>query len=211
MARQIDLCLGQCFEQLGEFDEQLVANRRVLTDDPTSLAGRVGTATALIAAGKPDDALAELETVAAALPVERLVSLPQIWNPLLQLRIAAQMKLPTKSREWNRIDSLIDSLQQSEDISDTQLALIRADLLARKGEAEAANDFLSKQSKNNPLDSQLHAAIALLRLREKGVAEAQGVIEACPRGLAGNHGNRVKKAKMAAPRPRYGAPKMLLK
>lgn len=210
MTRQIDLCLGQCFEQLGEFDEQLVANRRVLTDDPTSLAGRVGTATALIAAGKPDDALAELETVAAALPVERLVSLPQIWNPLLQLRIAAQMKLPTKSREWNRIDSLIDSLQQSEDISDTQLALIRADLLARKGEAEAANDFLSKQSKNNPLDSQLHAAIALLTLREKGVAEAQAVIDALPKELAVKPDILIIKAHIAARQPAERAAKELL-
>jgi len=210
MTRQIDLCLGQCFEQLGQFDEQLVANRRVLMDDPTSLAARVGAAAALIAAGKPDDALAEFETVAAALPVERLAAIPQIWNPLLQLRVAAQMKLPAKLRDWSRIDSLIDLLQQSKDISDTQLALLRADLLARKGEPDVANDFLSKQAKNNPLDSQLRAAIALLTLREKGVAEARAVIDALPKELAGKPDILMIKAQIAARQPAELAAKELL-
>lgn len=178
--RQVDLYLGQCYERLGQFDEQLEANRRVLSDDPTSLAARVGAATALIAAGKPDEALIEFETVAGAIPPERLPAIPQVWNPLLQLRVTAQMKREPVDRDWTRVDALLDLLQAAPDLSQRQIALLRADVLVRKGEAEAAVELLTDALATAPADAQLRAALAQLTLRERGVEAARSIVAAAP-------------------------------
>lgn len=178
--RQVDLYLGQCYERLGQFDEQLEANRRVLSDDPTSLAARVGAASALVAAGKPDEALIEFETVAAAIPADRLAEIPQVWSPLLQLRVAAQMKRPAVDRDWTLVDSLLDLLQASPAVSQTQMTLLRADVLVRKEERDAARELLMEAVKANPTDPQLRGGLVQLTLRDEGVAAARKALAAAP-------------------------------
>jgi tetratricopeptide (TPR) repeat protein len=201
LTRQVDLYLGQCYEQLGEFDEQLEANRRVLSDDPSSLAARVGAASALIAAGKPDDALQEFEVVATAIPRDRLPTIPQVWNPLLQLRVAAQLKRPAADRDWSAIDALLDVLQESADISDTQIALLRADVLMRKGEAAAALELLETAAEANPQEPQLLAALATLALRDNDAERARAVLAKIPKDLAADAGLLLLEAQLATQSP----------
>jgi tetratricopeptide (TPR) repeat protein len=201
LTRQVDLYLGQCHEQLGEFDEQLEANRRVLSDDPTSLAARVGAASAMIAAGKPDEALQEFEIVAAAIPRERVASIPQVWNPLLQLRVAAQMKRPAADRDWARIDDLLDMLQESADISDTQIAMLRADVLVRKGEVDAAEELLTTAADANPREPQLVAALATLALRDDDLDKARAAIARAPKEVADTMSLLLMESQLAARAP----------
>jgi len=201
LTRQIDLYLGQCHEQLGEFDEQLEANRRVLTDDPSSLAARVGAASALVAAGKPDDALQEFELVANEIPRDRLAAIPQVWNPLLQLRIAGQMKRPAADRDWSAIDDLLDTLRQSAAITDTQVALLRADVLVRKGEAATAADILTAAAESNPRDPQLVAALATLALRDNDVERARSLLERAAGEMADSSALLLIAAQIAARQP----------
>lgn len=201
LTRQVDLYLGQCHEQLGEFDEQLEANRRVLTDDPSSLAARVGAASALVAAGKPDEALQEFELVANAIPRDRLASIPQVWNPLLQLRVAAQMKRPAAERDWSAIDDLLDTLQQSASIGDTQIALLRADVLVRKGEAATAVDLLTTASEANPKDPQLIAALTTLALRDNDVERARAALGRADKASADSPALLLIEAQLAARAP----------
>ncbi|NBW96886.1 MAG: hypothetical protein EBR28_09190 [Planctomycetia bacterium] len=198
LTRQVDLYLGQCYEQLGEFDEQLEANRRVLSDDPSSLAARVGAASALIAAGKPDDALREFELVAAAIPRERIASIPQVWSPLLQLRVASQLKRPAVERDWSAIDALLDMLQESASISDGQVAMLRADVLVRKGETAAATGLLTTAAAANPQDPQLIAALATLALRDNDAARARAILAAAPAEIADNASLLLMEAQVAA-------------
>lgn len=209
LTRQVDLYLGQCHEQLGEFDEQLEANRRVLSDDPTSLAARVGAASALIAGGKPDDALQEFEIVANAIPRERLPAIPQVWNPLLQLRVAAQMKRPPADRDWSRIDDLLDTLQESADISDAQIAMLRADVLVRKGEAAAAAQLLATASDANPQEPQLVAARATLALRDNDLDKARQALAAAPKEIADSVSLLLMEAQLAARAPADEAARQL--
>ena len=51
LTNQVDLYLGQCYEKLGQIDQQVAANRRVLQETPESIAARVGMASAMAAAG----------------------------------------------------------------------------------------------------------------------------------------------------------------
>lgn len=209
LTRQVDLYLGQCHEQLGEFDEQLEANRRVLSDDPTSLAARVGAASALIAAGKPDEALQEFEIVATAIPRERIASIPQVWNPLLQLRVAAQMKRPPADRDWSRIDDLLDMLQESADISDAQIAMLRADVLVRKGEGATAEQLLTTAAEANPKEPQLVAALATLALRDNDLDKARAALAGAAKEIADAASLLLMEAQLAARAPADEAARQL--
>lgn len=209
LTRQVDLYLGQCYERLGHFDEQLDANRRVLTDDPTSLAARVGVASALLAGGKADEAQVEFELVAAAIPQDRLAGVPQVWGPLLQLRVAAQMKQPTAERDWSAIDDLLELLQQSQDISSGQMALLRSDVLVRKGESDTAVDMLETTVQADPKDVQLWAALATLSLRDQDPAQTRGVLKRVPQELADSPSLLLVGAQLAAREPAEEAVKQL--
>jgi Tfp pilus assembly protein PilF len=167
MIRQIDLYLGQCHAQLDEFDAQLEVNRRILSDDPTSLAARVGAAQALVSAGQTDQALAEFEAIAGGLPPEQLVEIPQLWYPLLQLRIGKQAALPRAERDWSVVDSLLAALEASPSVAPAQLALLRAETLVRRDELQAARELLAEATRESS-DPQLWAARITLVLREEG-------------------------------------------
>jgi tetratricopeptide (TPR) repeat protein len=179
--RQVDLYLAQCAEQLGEFDEQLEASQRVLSDNPNSLPARVGAATALMAAGKPDEALEGFEVIAAGIPADRLPGIPQVWLPLVQLRVAAQAKLPPERRDWSKVDTLLETLQQAPQVSAPQMALLRADVLLRKGELEAAAAVLAKAAdQGNEANPQIASARAALALRSGGPAAAREFLATLP-------------------------------
>lgn len=186
LTRQVDLYLGQCAEQLGEFDEQLAANQRVLSDSPTSLPAQIGAASALMSAGKADEALAGFEAIVASIPADRLPAIPQAWLPMLQLQVAAQARLPAEKRDWSKIDALLESLQQAPEVSALQMALLRADVLVRKSEFETAAAVLDKAAAANPASPQLAAARASLALRRQGPEAARGVLAALPADVGGD-------------------------
>ncbi|MFM7413679.1 MAG: tetratricopeptide repeat protein [Planctomycetota bacterium] len=183
LVRQVDLYLGQCHAQLDEYDAQLDVNRRVLADDPGSLAARAGTASALAAAGKPAEALAEFEAIASALPPERLASVPQVWYPLLQLRMQQQAKRPVADRDWGAVDDLLDMLEQSPDMSATQITLLRADTLVRKGEQATAREILEAEAAREP-NPQVWAALITLALRTATIDEAEALLAKVPAEIA---------------------------
>lgn len=201
LVRQVDLLLGQCHEMLGQFDEQLAANQRVLLSDYESLAARIGVAGALASSGKPDAALAEYELIASSLPADRLAKVPQVWSPLLQLRIASQMGRTPSDRNWSRVDQLLDLLERSPDVSDPQLALLRADLLVRQGDAPAAFAILRKRVDADPSNAQSRAALALLTLREEGFTAAREILERAPAGIADDPLLLAVRAQLAARAP----------
>ena len=201
LMRQVDLYLGQCFAQLEEFDSQLEVNRRILSEDPWSLAARAGAAQALVSAGKTNQATAEFEAIAAALPVEQLVGIPQVWYPLLQLRIAKQAGLPESERDWSGVDDLLDALTGAASVSPSQLALLRAESLVRRGEPAAARDLLVTATAGNP-EPQLWAALATLAIRDDGPDEAIDLLGRAPADIRDNTALLVVEAQAMVRLPR---------
>ena len=198
LTKQGDLCLGQCHEMLGQFDEQLAANQRVLSEDHESLAARIGMAGALAASGKPDAALAEYEAVAVSLPPDGLPAVPRIWNPLLQLRIANLMRQPAADRDWTSVDQMLELLEQSPAVSDSQVALLRADVLVRKGLVPAAFAVLKKQVEADASSPQALAALTVLTMREEGPAAAQSLLDTSPPEIADDPVLLMARAQVAA-------------
>jgi cellulose synthase operon protein C len=182
--KQVDILLGQCHERLGQYDEQLAANRRVLSEEYDSIIARVGAADALLGGGKPDEALAELETVAAGMTAERLLSLPQVWKPLLRLRVDTMARRRPEDRDWSLVDGLLDDLEQSPLVSTAELNLLKADASGRRGDFAGATATLQREVERNPGHAQAWAGLAMLSLRSAGVDAARNVLAAVPADVA---------------------------
>lgn len=202
LTNQVDLFLAQCYEQLGEFDEQLAANRRVLSEDHASLAAKIGAAAALASTGRPDEALVEYESLAAALTPERLAATPQVWQPLLQLRVGQQMKRPAADRDWTQTDAILDTLEQSPAVSSTQLTLLKSDALMRKGDNAAAEGLLRTQLAADPRNPQLTAALVVLTLRTEDPKAAHRLLETVPPEIADSPVILLAEAQVAARLPK---------
>jgi len=197
LVRQVDLYLGQCHAQLDEYDAQLDVNQRILTTDPTSLAARVGAAAAMAAAGKSEEALEQYERIAAAIPPDRLPSVPQVWYPLLQLRIQQQLQRPLSDRDWSVADSLLEMLAESPDVTPVQLSLLRAELLSRKEEFDAAREVLEKAADLDP-SPHVWSALVSLALRSGDAAGATAVVARIPAEVAGSAPVLTTRAQLAA-------------
>lgn len=182
LVRQVDLYLGQCHAELNEYDAQLEVNRRILTDDPGSLAARAGAAQALLSAGKVDEALAQFETIAAGVSEQQLATIPQIWYPLLQLRINSQASLPAPERDWSSVDGLLEILKRGGTVPPPQLAMLRAETLVRREEPQAARELLESVAAGNA-DPQLWAALATLALRVDGPEAARETLGRVPESV----------------------------
>ena len=178
--RQIDLYLGQCYEKLGQFDRQLEANQRVLSDDPNSVAARIGAAAALSASGRKEQALAEYEVIFNAMAPDDVSAFPQLWNPLLQLRIDRQLTKPSAERSWADVDALVDLLAASPRINDAQIAILRADIMVRKEQGSAAVSSLREALSRDPASQPLLGALLTLALRFEGVDAAKAILEEAP-------------------------------
>lgn len=201
LTKQVDLMLGQCHEMLGQFDEQLSANRRVLADDQDSIVARVGVAAALLSSGKIDAAAVEYEGIATALGPERLAGMPQVWSPLLQLRLRAQRTNVPRERDWSRVDALLDVLAESPAVSSAQLATVQADVLVRKGDTAAAIKVLKAALDVDGSNPRLLAALALLTLRQNGPAAARELLAQAPAGVADDPVCLLVKVQTAASEP----------
>lgn len=178
--RQIDLYLGQCYEKLGQFDRQLEANQRVLSDDPNSVAARIGAAAALAASGRKEQARSEYEVIFNAMAPDDVSAFPQLWNPLLQLRIDQQLAGPTAERNWSQVDALVDLLSTSPRINDAQIAILRADVLVRKEQADEALTLLREALAKDPASQPILGALLTLSMRFEGQAAAKAILDAAP-------------------------------
>lgn len=182
LVRQVDFYLATCHGQLAEFDAQLEANQRILSDDPTSVAAKAGAAEALRATGRTDEALAELEALARGLPEGQLVQLPQVWYPLLQLRIARQAALSKQDQDWSGIDSLLSAIETNPRVNPSQLALLRAEALSQRGEISAARALLEPIA-NGSTDPTVWGALVTFALRSAGSADATKVLAKVPASI----------------------------
>ncbi len=205
IVRQIDLYLGQCYEKLGQIDRQLEANQRVLSDDPNSIAARVGAAAALSSSGRKEQARAEYEVIFNAMAPDDVSAFPQIWNPLLQLRIDEQLALPSEDRDWTRTDELVELLGGSPRINDAQIAILRADVLVRKEQPDAAIALLREGLSRDPSSEPLLGALVTLLRQFEGPAAALSVIEAAPEEVRNTPTLMTLEASVVASGPREEA------
>jgi tetratricopeptide (TPR) repeat protein len=109
LARQAAWLLGQCYEQVGDADQQYAAYRRAGCDDPSSpswVGVCAGMGRALVAMNKIDDALELFRRILPRAPEARLVV---VW-----LLIAQNLGRPRAQRRWDEVDQLLEIAVRSE-------------------------------------------------------------------------------------------------
>lgn len=177
LTHNCDLALALCHQNLGQGDQVAEAARRVLADDPNSYQARVALATAHTLAGRTDEALAELESLARAQSADDLAAKQLLWAPLLQVRIQDQLRREPSARNWAAVDALVDILAQSPFVDSAQLASVRSEVLRAKGEAVSAIDIAAAALDESPESPIVARQYLLLLLANRRIDDARAVLE----------------------------------
>jgi len=199
--KQNDLYAAQCYGQLGEYDRQLEACRRVLQSDPSSMQAQVGIASALMAMGKTEEAKRAYEAVAHAIGKDKAMATPQVWRPIVQLWMDEQMHLPKDQRDWSRVDGIMKLLGTDDATSgkddkaaQSAIALIKAEIELRKGHLPQARQLLLDAKVKYPTEPSIWSALATITYQMENPAAALKILNDAPVEIRGNVALRLNHA-----------------
>ncbi len=152
--------------------------------------------------------MAEYESIAGELGADRVVRQPQLWQPLLRLRVAHQLRLPLQERDWSQVIALLDSLERSGAVPAPELAVLRYDFLLAAGDA-TASDFLTRALAAYGAEPQLWERLVVATGRQEGLAAALRRLESLPESVADDPRLLMLRARLAARAPNQEAEEIL--
>src|SRR5262249_48197912 len=184
LLRQVDLFLGQCYQNLDEPGRQLAAFSRVVAKEPTSEAALLGMLTAYWALGRTEDALAQ---------AQQLMSLPrppdQGWLDIA--RVFLQRHDPRDAKKAEAIAFVLQKAAEKQPGS-VDVLLTQFDAVAPRDDLDReALDKLAKalaEAKNQqPKRAEVWVALAALAERRgDAVAALQFLTEGSSKENAGD-------------------------
>jgi tetratricopeptide (TPR) repeat protein len=197
VTRQLDLFLGQCFEELNDPAQQLIVYNRVLAYDPDCVQARRGAAAALNALGRTADALAEYKQLAAqpnAPPAARI--------DLARLLILDQLQ--SEDKDWQKVDKALREAEEAQPNA-ADVVLLRVEALAAQNQFDAASQVLAKARERDPERVDYRVALAGLALRQGNSAQAAALLEETEKQTGDTLLLRLGKANYLATLPRAEA------
>jgi tetratricopeptide (TPR) repeat protein len=182
MARQCNLLLGKCYEQLEDPVREFRAYQRARTNDPSDplwFAAADGVARAHLALNHVDEAVDIYREMTARAPGARLV--------VARLLLGQNLLLPPERRQWAEIDKQLKAAELFLPRS-TELAILSAQVLFTRDPEhnyESAKRILDKARTDDPDDAQPWIALAGLEAaRNQGTpAAAISVLEEAEKRL----------------------------
>ncbi len=166
---QIDLYLGQCYDQLNEPTRQLEAFSRVVMRDPKSVAGRLGVAAAQRTLGRIGASLEQYQQIAqlGEPSAER-------WVEIARLRLEQIFLQGTG--DWNEVDAALDQAEKIQpDFVDA--ILLRAHALAIRKQFPAAQELLTRALTRQPKQVEFLTALSDLAQRQEDWPKAWAYLE----------------------------------
>jgi tetratricopeptide (TPR) repeat protein len=188
LAVQINLHLGQCYEQLEEPSQMISAYQRVLVNDPASAPALLGLAAA-------EWSLQRLDSAAGY--YQQLIALGKVpdkaWQDIARLQIQRLAQSASRERErpegeprtpatgaWSRVEEALATAARATPDA-VEVPLLEAEMwVVRKDETRAA-DILTRARAKHPGEPELWVAEADLALRGKdraGRKRALAVLDA---------------------------------
>jgi tetratricopeptide (TPR) repeat protein len=175
-AFQVEILLARCYERMRLSDRALECYEEALRLQPDDLAARQGKASALLALGKSEDALAEFQRI---LPKDRTAALT-----IAQLLLERNRRLEPAKRNWKEVEEALRvakrAMPQSADV-----AILEAQLAQAKNPG-AGLEMLQKERDKNP--SQPGPWLALIRMAQSQGKDTLGLIDQAEKKL----GDRVE-------------------
>ena len=153
LTRRVETFVATCYGALGQRDQANDARKRAFADAPESAGARYFEMIALEQTPRWRESLQIAEELAAQLPAGTLADNPPLWKPLLRLRIRDQVTRDEPQRNWDKVETLIDTIAAKPDVDPNEIERMRVDLLAAKGkldEALAASEALIAEHADNP-------------------------------------------------------------
>ncbi len=183
IAKQIDLLLGEAYERLGQPDRELEVYHKALMRDPTLLSAKLGESRALAAMGNSEMAIDSLTDLVKSLARNKVATPTIVRNQLLQLRISQQLRLPKDRRDWREVEALAQSFVDDPTQTDTQKAIIRAELKFMQDKVDEAKSILLTARKNSPKDLAIWLSLLNLMQRDYDVDKTQKFIDVARKEL----------------------------
>ena len=191
--RQVNYALGRTLDQSGDPDRRLAAYRAALPPDPADplwLPAHLGEADALVAAGKPDEALAAYRRQAARTAA--------VWLPVAGLELVKALRTPDPAkRDWAPAEEALGRAEKASPGA-ADVALLRADILSARGDPAAARKVVDGLAAARPKDPAVLAAVALWDLRDGGPDKAAKTLDAARAAGVDSVDLRVARAQVAA-------------
>ncbi len=164
MLERTDLAIAACYRELGDTPAEISSLRQIVKYHPKSVPGRLALAAAL---------LRQQDLAGAIVEYRPLASLPHVRLLLARLLILQNLQMPEVAREWREAETLLnDATQQHSD--PTQIVLLRAELLAAKGQFATAQRLL-KDARTSQAD-RLEFLVALARLAKQAGDEHRAAL-----------------------------------
>jgi cellulose synthase operon protein C len=170
LLKQIDFLLANCFRNIGNQDQQLLALRRIIGQDPLWFPAREALADALVRSGFTQEAIAEYWQIVQMpqSPVEAAVA-------LAQLLFVNNLGQGTSAADWDSFNKILDLLKKNGTIA-PQVALLEAEVCVAEGRVSDALDLLKQNIELYKDNQKLWLALISLHLRNKNFALAEEVI-----------------------------------
>jgi tetratricopeptide (TPR) repeat protein len=177
LAAQLDLYLGQCYEQLEDPIRRLGAYQQATAHDPQSTSARLRLAAAHWAMGHLDLALKEYRE-AARLPDAAITA--DAWAQYVRLLIARGQQ--QSDVDWKEVEAALKKAETSHPGA-LELVLLHADVLIARNRPEEAWDFLFAAKTNRPEEVTLRGALITLAQSRGQLDRALLVLEEAERDL----------------------------
>jgi cellulose synthase operon protein C len=137
LASRTDFLLGQCYEELGDPDQQYAAYRRALGSDPFSMPASHGMGRSLVAMGRLDDAIEVYRSQARRAPGLKMI--------IVRLIVQRNLGLPKTQQNWNEVDATLKELEEDNLQAPTiltEIYLLKAEAAAARGNLTDTHDLL---------------------------------------------------------------------
>jgi cellulose synthase operon protein C len=172
--------LGHCYARLGREDLSIGAYRAALGIDPFWTPARLNLAESLRSLGRTDEALTEFQRL------EQLPEAPpQLSATSLRLAFLKILSGPASDRDWTTIDSGLAAALKKQPAPD--LVLLKAEILAARGNARDARQTLLTATDTYPRESSLSGALVALDSRGEKWDDAERAL----REMHARFGDRV--------------------
>jgi tetratricopeptide (TPR) repeat protein len=164
---QLCLMLAECYGHLGLDEERLAALRQAIEGGIES--ARVALAQALTESGQPDQALSILFPLADRQPAVQL--------DIARLMIEMTLRQPANRRDWSAVEQRLLDASKAVPEQTEALTLLRADLLAARGQHAEARTLLVKAQTANSRGLRYRVALARLADVERKGNEAIEILD----------------------------------
>jgi len=183
---RIDELFARCQLALGEPDEAIVTYQRLERDRSKWWGAACGLAEAHLDLGHTDEAGEFVDTLCErwvrGTMAERAGSISWMVAPTLSPMIRAMASRPSDNRDWDVLDSMIETLAKNAPGStDSRIIIARGELLAAKGRYDLAEASVPPSTDASPGPKFDPLRLTLIGRRE-GVDAMRAALAALPKG-----------------------------